>query len=163
MVLSKKLVKKLSKKKAVLHALRAGQGGQALFEFSEEVMGDFYRAAHQLLQENKSEDAVNAFIFLVTLNPMHAEYWMGLGAAFQMAHRYESAIDAYEMAAIYHLDHPLPYLYLSKCLFAIHDRSGALLALELAIEYASLNEEYKAFKEEAENMKNHLLKIDEKG
>ena len=54
----------------------------------------------------------------------------------QLCHEYEAAIDAYELAAICDISSPIPYFYLAKCLFAIHDRESALKALDLAIETA---------------------------
>ncbi len=152
-----KIVKRLSNKAIVKRRLKAGQGGQALFGFSDELMQQYYQKAHHFLELKEAQKAIDCFVFLVTLTPIHSEYWMGLGAALQMAHDYEAAIDAYEMAAIYNLEHPLPYIYLAKCLFAIHDRAASLLSLELAIEYANDHEEFEQFRLEAENMKSHLL------
>lgn len=157
---SKKLIERLSDRKALEKALKAGQGGQLLFGFSDEEMEAFYKKAHQLLEEGKANDAIDSFVFLTTLNPFHFEYWMGLGAALQMAHDYEPAIDAYEMAAIYNMEHPLPYLYLGKCLFAIHDRKSALQSFELAIAYASDFEEYENILKDAENARDHLVQME---
>lgn len=155
--LSKATVKKLSNKKIILDALKTGQSGQSLFEFTDEEMGKLYLAAHHLLEESNAEAAVDSFMFLVTLNPIHSEYWMGFGAALQLIHDYEAAVDAYEIAAIYNLEHPLPYIYLAKCLFAMHDRVSALQALDLAITYSEDIEEFADFKKEAETAKEHLL------
>ena len=78
--------------------------------------------------------------------------------ASQLSQDYELAIDAYEMAAVCQVQDPTPYFYLAKCLFAIHDRSSALLALDLAIEYAGVNEKFKDIKKEAQKAKKILLK-----
>lgn len=158
--LTQKISQKLSDTNSITLSLKSGQGGQALFEYTDEVMGVLYKKAHYLLAENQVDNAVDAFTFLTTLNPFHSEYWMGLGAALQLGHDYEAAIDAYEMAAIYNIENPLPYLYLGKCLFAIHDRKSALQSFELAIAYADEIEEYAEIKEEAEKAKKHLLSID---
>lgn len=157
--LSKDIVSKLSNREKVLAALKGGQGGQAFFGYSDELMETFYKKAHRILEEGKTNEAVDSFVFLVTLNAFHSEYWMGLGAALQMAHDYEAAIDAYEIAAIYNIEHPLPYLYLAKCLFAIHDRKSALQSLELAIAYAGDIEEYESIRIEAENARDSLQKL----
>ena len=155
--LSSATIKKLSNKKEMLAALKGGQSGQILFGFTDEEMGKFYLTAHHLLEEKNAQAAVDSFVFLVTLNPFHSEYWMGLGAALQLNHDYEAAVDAYEIAAIYNLEHPLPYLYLAKCLFAMHDRVSALQALDLAISYSGEAEEFADLKKEAEIAKEHLL------
>lgn len=158
-VLSQAIVDKLSNSVKVLAGLKGGQGGQTLFDYSDEVMETLYKKAHHFLEEGKTNEAIDSFVFLVTLNAFHSEYWMGLGAALQMAHDYEAAIDAYEIAAIYNIEHPLPYLYLAKCLFAIHDRKSALQSLELAIAYAGDVEEYASIRVEAEHARDSLQKL----
>ncbi len=159
-MLSKEVVNKLSNKEKVLAALKKHQG-QELFEYSDEEMEAFYKKAHHILEEGKVKEAIDSFVFLVTLNAVHSEYWMGLGTALQMSHEYEAAIDAYEIAAIYNIEHPLPYLYLAKCLFAIHDRKSALQSLELAIAYAGDVEEYASIRIEAEQAMKSLQKLEE--
>jgi type III secretion system low calcium response chaperone LcrH/SycD len=127
----------LKRQKAMREALLAGKRGQDLLGFSDHAVEEFLTAARKLFNECKYADAADGFLFLVTLRPQEGEFWMGLGAALQADHSFEDAIDAYEMAAIYDLENPWPYFYLGKCLFAIHDRVSALLAIEMAIEYAS--------------------------
>lgn len=158
--LSKELVVKLSNREKVLKHLKGSQGGQSFFGYSDELMEVFYKKAHHYLEEGKVNQAIDSFVFLVTLNAFHSEYWMGLGTALQMAHEYEAAIDAYEIAAIYNIEHPLPYLYLAKCLFAIHDRKSALQSLELAIAYAGDIEAYADIKIEAEHAIKSLQKLE---
>jgi type III secretion system low calcium response chaperone LcrH/SycD len=160
--LSKKALQKLKNKKLLKKELAEGKSAQEIMGFSDETMAKFYRAAYQLFEHQKYEDAANAFLFLATLNPYNHEYWLGLGMATQMSHDYESAIDAYEMAAMYHLDNPVPYFYLAKCLFAIHDRESALQALDLAIEYSGEADEFTELRQQAKEARKILLKHDGK-
>lgn len=159
-LLSEKQLEKLQDSGAILKALTAGKTGAEILGFSDNLMERLYLAAYQLLKKNQAEEAVDAFIFLATLSPLHSEYWMDLGVALQMSHDYEGAIDAFEIAAIYNVEHPLPYLYLARCLFAIHDRKSALQSLELALAYADEREEYAEIKEQANQAKITLLKVD---
>lgn len=156
--LSAKAKAKLKNKKLLKKELSAGKTAQEIMEVSDETMAKFYRAAYFLFEHKRYEDAANAFLFLATLNPYHHEYWLGLGMATQLRQDYESAIDAYELAAICDISSPVPYFYLAKCLFAIHDRESALQALNLAIEIAKDLEEYTELKQQAELAKNILLK-----
>lgn len=121
-------------------------------------MAKFYGAAYRLFEHQKYTDAANAFLFLATLNPYHHEYWVGLGMATQMNGDYEAAVDAYEMAAICKIDSPVPYFYLAKCLFAMHDRESALQALDLAIEYSNDLPEYAELQIQASKARALLLK-----
>ncbi|KAF3362038.1 putative regulatory protein, involved in type III secretion lcrH, sycD [Chlamydiales bacterium STE3] len=156
--LSKKAKARLKNKPLLKKWLAEGKTAQQILDFSESAMLKFYQAAYHLLEHNRHEDAANAFIFLVTLNPYHHDYWIGLGMASQLRHDYEMAIDAYEMAAVCRVEDPTPYFYLAKCLFAIHDRASALLAFDLAIEYAGENEKFKDLKKQALQAKKILLK-----
>ncbi|MGK5595042.1 MAG: SycD/LcrH family type III secretion system chaperone [Parachlamydiaceae bacterium] len=155
--LSRKAKARLKNKELLKRWLAKGKTAQEILDFSESAMLKFYQAAYHLLEHQRHEDAANAFLFLVTLNPYHHDYWIGLGMASQLCQDYEMAIDAYEMAAVCRIEDPTPYLYLAKCLFAIHDRSSALLALDLAIDYAGDNETFKDLKKQAQQAKKILL------
>ena len=156
--LSKKVKEKLKNKALLKKELASGKTAQEIMGFSEETMAKFYGAAYRLFENRHFTDAANAFLFLVTLNPYHHEYWVGLGMSSQMNGDYEAAVDAYEMAAICKIDSPVPYFYLAKCLFAMHDRESALQALNLAIEYSGDNPEYADLKQQAIQARTLLLK-----
>jgi len=137
-----RIKKRLMDKAWVKKQLEEGITVQKLFGFSDETIEKFYEAAFQLFEEKHYAEAANAFLFLVTLDPFHQEYWLGFGSAIQRCDDYEAAIDAYEMAAICKIDSPVPYFHLGKCLFAMHDRPSALQAIELALEYSDGVSEY---------------------
>lgn len=155
--LSNEAKAKLKNKKLLQDELSEGKTAQEMMGFSDVTMAKFYHAASQIFEQQRYDDAANAFLFLSTLNPQHPEYWLGLGMATQMRHDYEAAIDAYELAAICDISNPVPYFYLAKCLFAIHDRQSALQALDLAIETAGESDEYQEIKYQAEMAKKILL------
>lgn len=161
--LSKRIQKKLKDIKQVKKELHEGKSAQEILEFKDEAMLEFYQAAYKLFIGKRYTDAANAFLFLVTLNPYRHDYWVGLGMATQMCQNYEAAIDAYEMAAICQIESPIPYFYLAKCLFAIHDRESALMALDLAIEYSDTSEEFRDLKTQALKAKTILLKAQKGG
>lgn len=149
---------KLKNKKLLKKELAEGKTAQEIIGFSEEVMAKFYAAAYRLFEHKRFKDAANAFLFLATLNPYNSEYWIGLGMASQLIQEYEAAIDAYELAAMSNIENPVPYFYLAKCLFAIHDRESALQALDLAIETANDIPAYQELKHQAEAAKVLLLR-----
>lgn len=147
--LSKQAKKKLKNKKLLKKEFAEGRTPQEIVGFSQETMAKFYGAAYHLFENRHYKDAADAFLFLVTLNAYNHDYWLGLGMASQMCGEFELAIDSYEMAAICNMDNPIPYFYLAKCLFAMHDRSSALQALELAIEYAGDGPDFADLKQQA--------------
>lgn len=148
---------KLKNKKLLQKELAEGKTAQQVIGFSDEAMAKFYGAAYRLFEHRRYPDAANAFLFLATLNPYNHEYWLGLGMASQMSQDYESAIDAYELAALADIESPIPYFYLAKCLFAIHDRESALQALDLAIETAGDAVAFSDLREQAKTAKSILL------
>ncbi len=158
--LSKKIKEKLKNKKLLKKELSEGKSAQQILGFSDSTMGKFYNAAYTLLEHKRYEGAANAFLFLATLNPHNHDYWLGLGMATQLNKDYESAIDAYELAALNDFSNPIPFFYLAKCLFAIHDRESAIQALDLAIETAADIDEYAELKQQAEEAKRILFEHD---
>ncbi len=156
--ISKKVREKLKDEAYLKKEFAKGKTGQQILEFSDETMAKFYKASYKLFEHKKYADAANAFLFLVTLNPFNHDYWLGLGMATQLQGDFESAIDAYEMAAMYEIENPVPYFYLAKCLFAMHDRESALQALDLALEYAEGKSEYIDLKKQAQKARSLLVK-----
>lgn len=156
--LSKKVKEKLKDKALLKRELAAGKTAQEILGFSNESMGKFYRAACHLFEYKRDVDAANAFLFLVTLNPHNHDYWLGLGMATQRCGDFEAAIDAYEMASVIDTESPVPYFYLAKCLFAIHDRESALQALDLAVEYSENRDEYFDLLQQAQKARKLLVK-----
>lgn len=126
--------------------------------YSDATMAKFYAAAHHLFLTKQYADAADAFLFLVGLNPAIADYWLGLGMASQMTQDFDGAIDCYELAAMCELDNPVPYLYLGKCLFALHERDSALAAFQLAIDYAANRSEFRELKKAATKGRDLLLR-----
>lgn len=155
--LTNKAKKKLKNKALLKKELAKGKTAQEVLGFSDETMGKFYRAAYHLFENRHYEDAEKAFLFLATLNPKNHEFWLGYGMSAQMCGRYEEAIDAYELAAYYKIESPVPYFYLAKCLFAIHDRESSLKALDLAIEYAEDQMEFADLKKQAISARDMLI------
>lgn len=158
--ISKRAKEKLKNKKLLKKLLAEGYTAQEILGFKDEALAKFCEAGYRLFENRRYKDAANAFLFLVTLNPHQNDYWIGLGMSAQMLGDFESAINAYEMAAICDIENPIPYFYLAKCLFAIHDRDSALQAFDLAIEYAADITEFQDIKEKAIEAKKLLLKAD---
>jgi type III secretion system low calcium response chaperone LcrH/SycD len=154
--ISKRVRQKLKDRHLLKKELAAGKSAQEIMGFTDESLAKFYGAAYHLFENRHYADAANAFLFLVTLNPYNHDYWLGLGMATQMTGDFEAAIDSYEMAAVCEVENPVPYFYLAKCLFAMHDRESALQALNLAIEQAGDNPEYDDLKQQAQKARSLL-------
>lgn len=156
--ISKKVQKLLQNKELLKKELAKGKSAQEIMGFSDEAMAKFYKAARYLFENSHFAGAADAFLFLATLNPYNYEYWLGLGMSMQKCNQFDTAIDAYELAAICEPDTPVPYFYLAKCFFAVHERSNADLALDLALEYAGDLEQYAELRKQAKQAKALLSK-----
>lgn len=92
------------------------------------------KKAYKLLEDGRFDEASDCFLFLTTLYPKDSLLWLGLGIAEQQLSRFEEALSAYEMAAACDFDAPLPYYYMAKCCFSLHDRPAALKAIDMTLE-----------------------------
>ncbi len=157
-MLSNKAKENLKDKKNLKKNLEKGKSVFELMDFQKETCAKFYQAAFKLFEEQNYADASDAFLFLITLDSANHDYWLGLGMSTQLLHQYEAAIDAYEMAAISKLESPVPYFYLAKCLYAVHDKESSLAALNLAIEYSNDELIFQDLKNQAIVARDLLLK-----
>lgn len=146
---SKPVQAKLKKEGYLQEELSKGISVEQILEIPPILMQKLHKAACHLFETHKYAAATDGFLFLIALNAYQHEYWIGLGMATQMCGEFESAVDAYEMAAIYNPENPVPYFYLAKCLFAMHERQSALLALDMAINYAQEVPKYQELKHQA--------------
>lgn len=87
---------------AFMQALSEGASVYSLLGFSDEVMQRFYRAAAELLDEGKSGEAKEGFLFLTAIGPRVFEFWLGLGIAYTRLHELDSAIQALGQAIDIH-------------------------------------------------------------
>ncbi|MGA8165359.1 MAG: SycD/LcrH family type III secretion system chaperone [Waddliaceae bacterium] len=153
----KHIKKKLDDTEWLKKELAKGKTAKEILQLTDKMMAEFYDAAHELYEHEYYGGAGNAFMFLVTLNPTNPEYWLGLGMSMQKCGQYEDAIHAYEMAAFYKFDSPIPYFYLAKCLFAVQDGISALQALDLALEFAADQAEFAELRQQAMLTKKFFL------
>lgn len=155
--LSNKVKKKLKNKSWLKKELASGKTAQEILGYTDEILAKFYEAALHLFEREMYVDASNAFLFLVTLNPRNHEFWLGLGMSTQMCGQFDNAIDAYEMAAICEVNSPVPYFYMAKCLFAVHDHDNAIRALDLALEFSEDQSEFTDLRQQALKARELLL------
>ena len=77
--------KKVNNEKVLMQHLQEGKPLQVLFGFSNEATAEFYGAAKSILEQKRFEDAMNAFLFLTTINPYISDFWLGLGMSQQQS------------------------------------------------------------------------------
>ena len=147
--LSKEVVEKLKNPEMLRKELAEGKTFQEIFNYSDDVMGVFYKAAYQLFQRQQYAEAADAFFFLTNLSPYVSTYWLGLGMSEQLSENPSSALIAYSMATVTDPQNPLPHYHSAACYKELHEEGEGLAALELAIETAGEVPEFATIKRHA--------------
>lgn len=156
--LSAEVVEKLKDPSYLRRELAEGKSFQEIFNYSEDVMAEFYRAAYQLFQKQQYKEAADAFFFLTNLNSYIPAYWLGLGMSEHLNHEHASALIAYGMASLTDPENPTPHYHAAACYKEIHDFENALASYDLAIAVADDHEIFSQIKQQAEIGKAQLLK-----
>ena len=152
----KEAKERLSNPKILHDLLSKGKTFQEIIGYSFATMEKFYSRAHHLYQDQRYEDAADAFMFLTTLNPNVHNYWLGLGMSEHMNEEYDAALIAYGMAIMTDVENPLPHYHSASCYNALQDKENALAAVELAIAYAGDKPEHAPIKQRALAAKDFL-------
>lgn len=113
-----------------------GKSLQEIFGFSNETALIFYETAKNILEQKRAKDAINAFVFLTTINPYIPSFWMGLGMAQQLNQEHTVALDSYNMALTLEGREIFPYIVAAQCCIEIKDFDKATNLMELAEQYA---------------------------
>lgn len=84
---------------------------QDIFGWSDETLLHLYDFASHLIRTGKIAEANDLFLFLTTLSPQIASYWIGQGVCLQALKQYEEALAVYDAAKFLNNSDPLPYAY----------------------------------------------------
>lgn len=136
-IISEEALQRIQSEDLVSEYLEEGKPLQELFGFSNEATAEFYLVANQLIEDERYEDAVKAFIFLTTINPYISEFWSGLGLAKQKCNLHEEALFAFSVAFRLEGRNILPYLLAIHCCVDAKEFDRALEIVDEAEEYAN--------------------------
>lgn len=125
-------------------------------EINEDTMEYLYAHGHKLFSTQKYEDAAKMFQVLYLLDPMDSRYALGIGASFQMAKNYQSAIGWYLALALIDEETPLAYYYISDCFLKTDHLAASHEFLNKTIERCGENPGYSSLKTIAERMRDAL-------
>ncbi|MBQ7738711.1 MAG: SycD/LcrH family type III secretion system chaperone [Desulfovibrionaceae bacterium] len=100
----------------------------------ESLIEGRYALAYQLYSMHKYAEAEELFRWLCIYNAPYPPNWMALGACRQARGKFQEAMDAYQLAAIYGtLQDPAPFYYCGVCSIKLGQHDAAIAALEAAI------------------------------
>jgi len=130
--------------------VQAGKSFQEILGYTHATMDKFYHAAYNLFQQQRYEEASDAFVFLTTLNPRVHNYWLGLGMSEQLNQEFDTALMAYSMATLTDETSPVPHYHSAACYNELKDIKSALASFELAVQFSGTNERHATIKSNAQ-------------
>ena len=136
-VISEEVLNRLGDGDILAAEMLEGKNLQQIFGFSNETALLFYEVAKNILEQKRAKDAVNAFIFLTTINPYISSFWMGLGMAHQLNQEHDEALDSYNTALTLEGEQIFPYIVASQCCIEMKEFDKATEVIELAETYAA--------------------------
>ena len=138
-IIDEEAIARISDEEVLLNHLEEGKPLQELFGFTNEVTAEFYEAAKNILEQKRFEDAINAFVFLTTINPYMSDFWVGLGMAHQQNNQHDEALFSYSVA--FNLDgrQIFPYVLAAQCCMEVKDFERALEVVDSAVLYAEVH------------------------
>ncbi len=126
---------------------------QDMFGFTDEMMEARYAKAYDCYHRGDFKDALEGFTYLTMLNPYVKKYWMALGATQVRSSDYDAASVTYSVVAILDANDPTSHFFAAPCYLHMEQRDDAIKSLELAIEIAKKDHQYR----DIENRANKLL------
>ncbi len=123
---------------------------QEAYGVSRKEMSELYKKAYDYYQEDRYDQSIVLFRFLVMLNPFVTKYWMGLGSSQQLLKQYEKALHSYAIWALLDGKNPAPHFQASECYAALANQVEGNKALKEALERTTNKPVYKQLREEVE-------------
>lgn len=144
---SKEVIDKIKNRNLLQKEIAEGASLQEIFNFSDEAMDSFYKAARHLFEKQNYKEAADAFFFLTHLNPYVSTYWLGLGMSEHLGEDYHAALMAYSMTALLDTEDPLPHYHLGNCYKSIGDLENAAISYSRVLHLCSDSPQHLRLKE----------------
>lgn len=106
------------------------EAAQKAEELTDEASEQFYTYAYAQYKFGNFPQAAEVFRVLCARRPLEARFWFGLGASYQEAKDYDSALRAWAMAAITDFDDPYPHFHAAECAVSAANLADARLAIK---------------------------------
>lgn len=98
-----------------------------------------YEKGVKAYREGLNDEALNFFAKLVVMEPLAADYWMGIASTLHQSLQLEKALSCYAIVALLDEEDPGPHFYAAQIFLQWKDETEFSKAIELAGARASLN------------------------
>ena len=138
----------------VRDALVSGVPLYRILGMKESLVEARYALAGQLYAAGKYADAETLFRWLTAYANDTVAHWLGLGACRQALEKYDEALEAYQMAALYSsLEDPAPFYYSGICLLRQGKKEEAKVSMQAVLALGDKeNAEHRAIMDKAESV-----------
>ena len=121
------------------HFLAGGTLGD-LQGFTDQDYEALYTIGHGMYSQERYDDALKIFGFLVMNNPFDRRFHQAMASALQMRGDFSEAIGYYSMASVMDIKDPVPTFHTAECLAALGQIEQAREALAIVLEQSATPE-----------------------
>lgn len=133
-----------------------GKTFQEILGYGDQVMEKFYQGASKLFEKQLYDQASDAFVFLTTLNPYVANFWLALGMAEQAREEFSAALVAYGMAGVNDPTNPLSLWHSAHCYYLMGEHKASSDMLTRLLDQCDTEGENAALADKARALLNRL-------
>lgn len=125
---------------------------QLLYGITDETLDVYYDAAIQLMNENRWEEASDAFTFLIFLHTRFSKFWFYLGYCLQSQNKFDEAFSSYAMCLVLDPNDAYTYANSAQCSIALGETENAKELINAGISVCEGKEEYQELKGKLQKM-----------
>lgn len=112
-----------------------------------------YRQGVAAYRENDCDEALNCFAKLVVMEPLSADYWMGIASSLHKGQQLEKALSCYAIVGLLNDEDPAAHFYAAQIFLQWKDETEFFKAIELASARATLNAKHLPWLDKIEQLK----------
>ncbi len=117
--------------KMILLVMRSGVTLKEIHDISDGAMENIYAHAYQFYQDGKLNEAERFFKFLCMYDLKNPDYFIGLGAVYQLQKNYLKACDIYALAYVLKDNDFLPVFFSGQCQLLLGNISKSLQCFDI--------------------------------
>lgn len=117
----------------ILMVMNGGATLKEVHGISDDAMENIYAHAYQYYQNGKLHEAERFFKFLCMYDLKNPDYFIGLGAVYQLKKNYLKACDIYSLAYVLAENNFLPVFFSGQCQLLMGNIAKALQCFDIII------------------------------